>query len=132
MWLLSAGRPGAGGGGRVRGRGGDERLPWGRAWRPALGIAAADAARLDAQEAAVVVDVGDGELPELEPARAGLHDGARGPRRHGHLAISGSTKGGQREGSVFRERRHVPELREQQEVVDELQDAATDEWPAER
>src|SRR5438034_3586846 len=51
-----------------------------------LGVAPADAARLDAQKRAVVVDVGDGQLAQLEAARRGLHDGPARPHgasKHG-------------------------------------------------
>src|SRR5207244_2925481 len=47
--------------------------------RVLLRVAPADAARLDTQQRAVVVDVGDGQLAQLEAARRGLHDGAARP-----------------------------------------------------
>src|SRR5207244_792321 len=53
---------------------GDDRQADGQYARVLLGVAPADAARLDAQERAVVVDVRDGQLPQLEPAGSGLHD----------------------------------------------------------
>src|SRR5439155_1271673 len=54
--------------------------------RVLLRVAPADTARLDTQQRAVVVDVGDGQLAQLEAARRGLHDGAARPHgasKHG-------------------------------------------------
>src|SRR2546426_5188849 len=51
-----------------------------------LGVAPADAARLDAEQRALVVDVGDRQLAHLQAARRGLHDGAARPHgasKHG-------------------------------------------------
>ena len=50
-----------------------------------LCVAAADPARFDADEAAVVVDVGDRQLAQLEAARRGLDDGPARARRHGGI-----------------------------------------------
>src|SRR5581483_9365900 len=62
---------------------GNEREPDREHARVLLGVASADPARLDAEEPAVRVDVGNREVPKLERARPGLHDGARGAtRRH--------------------------------------------------
>ena len=43
-----------------------------------LVVGAADAAGLDLEEGVVGADLGEGELAELEAARGGLDDGARG------------------------------------------------------
>ena len=48
-----------------------------------LVVAAADAARLDAQERAVVVDLGDRQVARLELARRGLHHGEAAALGHG-------------------------------------------------
>ena len=53
-----------------------------------LDVAAADAARLDAQQRAVVVDVGDRQLAQLELARPGLHDGAGRSGRHAGRGVA--------------------------------------------
>ena len=47
-----------------------------------LDVAAADAARFNAQQRAVVVDLGNRELAQLQLARPGLYDGSRGAGRH--------------------------------------------------
>ena len=47
-----------------------------------LGVASADAARLDAEQRRVVGQLGYGQLAQLELARSGLHDRATGAWRH--------------------------------------------------
>ena len=61
---------------------GDERIPHGDRAGVLLGVAAADAARLDAEERAVGVDLGDRQLAQLELPRPGLDDRATGAGRH--------------------------------------------------
>src|SRR5262249_40382291 len=53
-----------------------------------LGVAAADAAGLDAEEPRVVGQLGAGQLAQLELARSGLHDRAAGTGRHRQHAYS--------------------------------------------
>src|SRR5439155_4391838 len=62
---------------------GNDGQPDGEHARILLGVAAADAARLDAEESAVVVDVGDRQLAELQVAGRGLDDRPARPGRHG-------------------------------------------------
>src|SRR5262249_50511779 len=67
-----------------------------------LGVAAADATRLDAQERAVVGDVGHRQLAQLELARSGLDDGTGGTRVHdrGPLSATPATPGRRRPTST--------------------------------